>query len=98
MTKRQQHFSSEFRGDLKRARSHRKCEFAALVDIMDRLSTGRALERRHKDHALQGRYPARSGFVDCRECHVCNDWLLVYRYPDPGSLHLIRTGTHSDLF
>ena len=91
-------FSSEFRGDLRRARLHHKCDYAALLDVMERLSTGQPLDRRHKDHWLQGRYPSRRGFVDCRECHVGNDWLLVYRLPDAQSLHLIRTGTHSDLF
>jgi mRNA interferase YafQ len=34
-----------------------------------------------------------------RECHVLNDWLLIYAI-DKGRLILtaIRTGTHDDLF
>ena len=36
-----------------------------------------------------------------RECHVSPDWLLIYDREGPlesGSLKLIRTGSHSELF
>ena len=38
-------------------------------------------------------------FEDCRECHVCPDWLLIYRvHIDSDLLELIRLGSHSELF
>lgn len=96
---RQARFSTEFRAELSRANTHRKCDIDALMDVMARLQREAPLDARHKDHALRGRYPhRRGGYTDCRECHVCNDWLLVYRLPDAGSVHFVRTGTHSDLF
>jgi mRNA interferase YafQ len=33
-----------------------------------------------------------------RECHVKADLLLIYRKPDKETLHLVRLGSHSDLF
>jgi addiction module RelE/StbE family toxin len=56
------------------------------------------LAEKYLDHPLNGRYPKPKGFTDCRECHVCNDRLLVYRFPDDYNVHFIATGTHSDLF
>ncbi len=32
-----------------------------------------------------------------REMHIEPDWLLIYRVKGTD-LHLVRTGTHSDLF
>jgi mRNA interferase YafQ len=91
-------YSGEFKDDIERAPTHRKCDYPALKEVMRRLVDRVALERSHRDHALQGRYPPRRGFTDCRECHVANDWLLVYRLPDDATIHFIRTGTHADLF
>jgi len=89
---------SEFRSDYERAARHRKCNRDELDRVIEALVHSQALSPRHRDHKLQGRYPPRKGFTDCRECHVGNDWLLVYRLPDAATLHLIRTGTHADLF
>ena len=90
--------SGEFRDDYNRAKLHRKCDRARLDAVIDTLIRGETLAASYRDHKLQGRYPPRKGFTDCRECHVGNDWLLVYRLPDAGTIHLIRTGTHADLF
>ena len=99
MSARREVFSSGFLDDLARAPRHRKCDFEQLMRVMRRLAAGEAPEPRLRDHALRGRYPARrGGFTDCRECHVSSDWLLVYRLADAGTIHFIRTGTHSDLF
>ena len=47
--------------------------------------------KRNKDHQLKG------GYRDCRDCHIEPDWILIYRVKD-NELHLVRTGTHADLF
>jgi mRNA interferase YafQ len=49
------------------------------------------LPLRYEDHPLAG------GWKDCRDSHIEPDWLLIYRL-DGDAVHLIRTGTHSDLF
>lgn len=92
-------YTSQFKQDLNRAASHRKCDLsalrAAMSELVDRVELAPAL----LDHPLRGRYPdRRGGDTDCRECHTSNDWLLVYRFPDDDSVVFIRTGTHSDLF
>ena len=46
---------------------------------------GKPLPPRCKDHPLGG------------DSHIEPDWLLIYKI-DGGDLHLIPTGTHSDLF
>ncbi len=61
------------------------------VTIVERLALVASLDRHHRDHALSGVWD------DCRECHIEPDWLLIYRVAD-DELHLIRTGSHSDLF
>jgi mRNA interferase YafQ len=38
-------------------------------------------------------------FKGFRDCHLEPDWLLIYALSDDGeSIHLVRTGTHVDLF
>lgn len=92
-------FTKTFKKDLARAASNRKCDLAELKKVISDIVSRKTLDKKYLDHPLQGRYPEhKSGNSDCRECHVCNDWLLVYRFPDDDSVDLIRTGTHSDLF
>ena len=91
--------TSQFKSDLKTAKAHRKCDFAALVEAMNNIVAREKLSAALLDHPLQGKYPkTRDGKTDCRECHTSNDWLLVYRLPDEDSVVFIRTGAHSELF
>ena len=55
----------------------------------------RSLAPKYRDHELSGEY------AGVRECHVESDWLLIYDEEEAlkgGSLKLIRTGPHSELF
>lgn len=64
-----------------------------LEDIVEKLSRGIPLSAAQRDHQLTG------NFVDFRECHIEQNWLLIYRIHDYELvLELIRTGTHNDLF
>lgn len=64
-----------------------------LDNIVDTLRQGKPLDKKHRDHALTGKF---SGF---RECHVQPDWLLVYLIEnDVLTLTLVDTGSHADLF
>jgi mRNA interferase YafQ len=91
--------TSAFKKDLKKAKSHIKCDIETLKIVMQWIVQREPLPEKYLDHPLTGRYPnQKGGNTDCRECHVCNDWLLVYRFPDTKTVHFIRTGTHSELF
>lgn len=63
----------------------------ALRVTMGRLIHHQRLDRKHKDHALKGEW------VGYRECHLADDWLLVYRI-NGNEIYFARTGTHTDLF
>jgi mRNA interferase YafQ len=46
-----------------------------------------------KPHKLRGNY------INHFECHIQPDWLLIWILDsDKKIIHLVRTGTHSDLF
>jgi len=62
-----------------------------LFDILAEIIWEEPLPERCREHGLSGNY---SGYT---ECHVRNDWLLIYRF-SPGKVTFSRTGTHSDLF
>ena len=49
------------------------------------------LAARQRDHLLRGIW---KGY---RETHIEPDWLLIYRV-EGNELHLVRIGSHSDLF
>lgn len=57
------------------------------------LETPESLPPTYKAHKLRGNY------INHWECHIQPDWLLIwYCNHDKKEIHLIRTGTHSDLF
>ncbi len=58
---------------------------------MGRLIHRQRLERRQKDHPLKGEW------VGYRECHLSDDWLLVYQIKG-NAIFFARTGTHTDIF
>ncbi|MDX9897058.1 MAG: type II toxin-antitoxin system YafQ family toxin [Desulfofustis sp.] len=82
--------SSQFKRDVRRTEKRGK-DMAKLRDVLKALIEGKPLPKRHKDHPLKGEW---SGY---REAHIEPDWLLVYQLAG-NELHLVRTGTHSDLF
>ena len=81
---------SKFKKDLKLAQK-RGNDTDTLREIITKLSLGEPLDLKYRDHSLKGNY------IDCRECHVQPDFLLIYRLTEQ-ELQLVRLGTHSDLF
>lgn len=63
----------------------------ALLEVVNKLKAQEPLEPKNKDHKLKGNYK------ECRECHIKPDMLLIYRVSGEN-LHLIRLGSHSELF
>ena len=84
--------SNQFKKDLKLA-VKRGYKIELLTAVIDLLANGENLPEKYKDHSLTG------DFVNCRECHITPDWLLIYQIDgNELILYLTRTGTHSDLF
>lgn len=72
---------------LKRGKS--KDKFMTVVRM---LANGEVLPPQYKDHPLV------NNLSDFRDCHIENDWGLIYKIQDNILiLTLADTGTHSDL-
>ncbi|MFA6305406.1 MAG: type II toxin-antitoxin system YafQ family toxin [Candidatus Gracilibacteria bacterium] len=67
-----------------------------LQEIMEKLIDGEILEPKYKDHPLQGKWK------NFRDCHVENDWILIYKLDkNENNKELITfcaTDNHSNLF
>ncbi len=84
--------TTRFRRDLKRTRRRGK-DSEKIKDVIKLLVAEEPLPERLRDHPLVGDW---RGY---RECHLEPDWLLIYRTDtEAGTLALVRTGTHADLF
>lgn len=82
--------SARFRRDVRRAEKRGK-DLSKLRDLILLLLAEEALPDRYKDHPLKGDW---KGY---RNAHIEPDWLLIYRVAG-DELHLVRTGSHADLF
>ena len=82
--------SSQFKRDVRTVKSRGKNP-AKLREALERLVNQEQLPASYRDHPLRGTWKG------CRELHLESDWLLIYRV-DGTELHLVRTGTHADLF
>ncbi len=82
--------STQFKRDVKRAEKRGK-DLGKLRTLLSALIRQEPLFARTLDHPLRGIW---KGY---RETHIEPDWLLIYRI-EGGELHLVRTGSHSDLF
>lgn len=86
--------STAFKRDYKREAKgrHRASLDDALRGVLHALVNDQPLATRYRDHDLCGDW---AGY---RECHLKPDLLLIYRKCDPDLLHLVRLGSHSELF
>lgn len=85
-------FTTRFKKDYKQCLKRGLAE-QEIKNVMTSILNGELLAAKHKDHFLKG------NFVNCRECHIRPDWLLIYRLDLSAKLVVfIRAGTHSDLF
>ena len=87
--------SNKFLKDLERLKRRKDFNSKLLKEVLSILSNGENLDKKYKDHKLEDS----RNYKNCRECHISNDCLLVYRIEkEELLLLLIRTGSHSDLF
>ena len=85
------HFSTKAKKDLKRYRSDLN-KMKALYEVLNLLKNDSILPDRYKAHMLSGNYK------DCMECHVGNDFLLIWFDIEQKIIDVLRIGTHSELF
>lgn len=87
--KKQVRYSTQAKKDLKRYK-HDMPKLQELYKVLQVLSSGEQLDKRYRPHMLSGEYK------DCMECHVGNDFLLIWM--DSDAIYVERVGTHSELF
>ena len=83
--------SSKFKKDLKRY-AHDKEKLIALNTVIKFLETDGTVPDEFYPHPLKGEY---SGTM---ECHIQNDFLLIWIDKDAQTVKLVRLGSHSELF
>ncbi len=84
--------TGRYKRDLKRA-IKRGLDEEKMKAVIKMLVNRQPLPKELLDHPLSGNWN------DFRECHVQNDWLLIYAIRESTLiLVLAATGTHSDLF
>lgn len=83
--------SKSFKRDLKRF-ANQPARLRELYDIVDKLRRGESLPQRCRPHMLLGDY---AGHM---ECHIGNDYLLIWIDEDSNLIKLVRLGSHSELF
>ena len=84
-------YSTQFKKDLKRIK-HQPAKLQALKGVLTQLELQGSVSSSHKPHLLSGEYS------ECMECHIHNDFLLIWMDKENQTIKLIRTGTHSELF
>lgn len=83
--------SSQFKKDLKRIQNNPK-KIAALKLILNYLRKTGTVPQEYNPHPLIGNY---KGYL---ECHVLNDFLLIWIDENEEVIKLVRLGSHSELF
>jgi mRNA interferase YafQ len=82
--------ATKFEQDVKRMERRGK-DMQKLREIIRLLLNGDPLPPKVRDHPLSGEWK------HFRDCHIEPDWGLIYKI-EGETLHLVRTGTHADLF
>lgn len=86
--------TSAYKRDLKKIKHNKQLLFE-LDTVVRKLLKGETLPYKYKDHKLTNS----KEYIDCRECHIRPDCLLVYQVVnDKLVLKLLRVGSHSDIF
>ena len=85
--------AKRFRKSLKKMIRRGK-DINKINDVILKLAMGESLPPQYRDHALSG------DLEGLRDCHIENDWVLLYFYTTNGELvlTLTDTGSHADLF
>ncbi|MBQ0155888.1 MAG: type II toxin-antitoxin system YafQ family toxin [Bacteroidales bacterium] len=82
-------YSTKAKKDLKKYRNDLD-KMRDLYEVLTTLASGGTLDAKYRPHMLTGNYK------DCMECHVGNDFLLIWI--DTDAIYVERVGSHSELF
>lgn len=86
--------TSNFDKQLKKAYKQGK-DLEKLISVVEKIANKETLDKKYKDHELINS----KRYINCRECHIEADWLLVYKIQDEKLILLLfATGSHSELF
>lgn len=83
--------TGQFKKDLKRYRN-RPEKLTSLKSVLDFLQENGEVPNEYDPHMLK------SDFKGFMECHVENDFLLIWKDIDTQTISLTRLGSHSELF
>lgn len=85
------HLSTRFKKDFKKYENN-PGKIEKLYNVVCLLKKGKKLPKKFKPHKLIGNYKG------CLECHIENDFLLIWIDKENDIINLIRLGSHSELF
>ena len=83
--------TSQFKKDYKRF-SKDLNKVKLLFSIVEKLANGEDISSEFKPHQLKGEWK------DYMECHVEDDYLLIWYDKEENIIKLVRLGSHSELF
>ena len=64
-----------------------------VISVVEILAEDGCVPSGYTPHMLHGKY------AGCWECHIDDDWLLIWRQDDKRlTLLVMRTGSHDELF
>ena len=84
-------YSTRAKKDLKRYRRD-EAKMRKLYELIGYLLNGLSVPACFLPHKLTGSYKG------CMECHVENDFLLIWVDEAENVVEIVRLGTHSELF
>ena len=86
-------YTKEFKKSYKKIIKQGK-DVDKIFYVIEKLANNEKLDIKYKDHQLYND----KRFVNCRDCHIEPDWVLIYRYLDDELiLLLVNTGSHSEV-
>jgi len=83
--------STQYKKDLKRYQN-KPSKIASLKEVLKHLKKSGSVPAAYKPHMLSGKL---KGFM---ECHVEDDFLLIWIDEETNIIKLVRLGTHHELF
>ena len=83
--------TSQFKKDFKRFSKDLE-KVKLLYEIVDKLANGEEIPEEFNPHPLRGEWK------DFMECHVQDDYLLIWYDKEDDVIKLVRLGSHSELF
>lgn len=84
-------YTTKFKKDLKRYKKQTS-KINLLKSVLLQLQEKGSVDKSYKPHLLIGNYKG------CMECHIENDFLLLWINDAEKTISLVRLGSHSEIF